>query len=76
MVRCMSESRSLHSATISSEDELFRRLRRGTFEEACIAWNRVIDNGFTVDVAVEALRAVGWTKDEFYRASTKNTGFD
>jgi len=72
----MSENRSLQSATISSEDELFRRLRRGTFEQACIAWNRVIDNGFTVDGAIEALKTIGWTKDEFYRASTKNAGFD
>jgi hypothetical protein len=68
-------STSKHSTSNLTEDDTFRKLKRGTFEEAQQAWDGVLRSGFSVQKSIEKLKEVGWTKDEYYSEYSRRTGW-
>lgn len=53
------------TGTEATEDKTFRMLGRRSFEEANAAWHNSLRNS-SVQYAIEALKELGWTKDEFF----------
>lgn len=47
------------------EDKLFRVLSRKSFEEANEAWHKSLRTS-SVQHAIESLKELGWTKNEFF----------
>lgn len=63
----MSENRSLHSATLGSEEDTFKALRQAPFECAVNAWQVTTQSGQSEQCAIAAIRKLGWSYHEYCR---------
>lgn len=59
------------TSTVATEDDTFRKLRQAPYDEANRVWRQVLKEGFSVAEAIDALKKIGWTKNEYYKAYSK-----
>lgn len=48
-----------------TEEDTFLKLKQAPFEEAVVAWQRTLGNGESVQQAIEALKKLGWSLNEY-----------